>query len=374
MFWFFYDPLTMMALFIAYIVGYIALFVLATTIAPRVASKLSNKFSLYSSMALAMAIVLIGGFASIYLISLLVINIVGMPLEILASLVMFIVGINVITYFISPFMINIFYGAKPDPELQEIVNKVAHRAGLTNPPKAVVVNGPPNAFAYGNFLTGRYVAVTTGMLKLVDRSELEAVIGHELGHHKHRDAAILLLLGLVPSILYYLGIILIRLGLIGGMSRSERREGGGGLVLLLIGIASIILSFIMQILILAFSRLREYYADAHGAWVSGVKNMQRSLAKLHLYYSTYEEPREYIESSKLKTLFIYAFTQTVANPYIDYFDYSRRPRYRGVDIDRLIERIKREKVNPVKEVLSSHPPIPKRLAFLDKVVVENIRA
>ncbi len=375
MFLFWYDPLTLMAMFIAYIVGYIALFIIAGTIAPKVASRLSNRFTLYTSMFIAMAIVLIGGFASIYLISILVVEVAGLSPYLLGGLVLFIVLMNIITYIISPYMINLFYGAKPDSRLQEIVDSVARRAGL-KPPKAVVVEGPPNAFAYGNFLTGRYVAVSSSMLGLVNRSELEAVIGHELGHHKHRDTVILLLMGLIPSVLYYLGIILIRTGLIGGMTRSERREGGGGLVLMLIGIASIILSFIMQVLILTFSRLREYYADAHGALVAGAKNMQRALAKLHIYYHSYPEAREYIHNSKLKTLFIYALVNTVANPYYDYIPYhgNRSRRYHETNIDRVIEILKREKTNPALEVFSSHPPIPKRIRFLDKVVVEDIRA
>ena len=375
MFLFWYDPLTLMAMFIAYIVGYIALFIIAEAIAPKVASRLSNRFTLHTSMFIAMAIVLIGGFASIYLISTLIVEVAGLSPYLLEGLILFIVIMNIITYIISPYMINLFYGAKPDSRLQEIVDSVARRAGL-KPPKAVVVEGPPNAFAYGNFLTGRYVAVSSSMLGLVNRSELEAVIGHELGHHKHRDTVILLLMGLIPSVLYYLGIILIRTGLIGGMTRSERREGGGGPVLMLIGIASIILSFIMQILILTFSRLREYYADAHGALVAGAKNMQRALAKLHIYYHSYPEAREYIHNSKLKTLFIYALVNTVANPYYDYIPYhgNRSRRYHETNIDRVIEILKREKTNPALEVFSSHPPIPKRIRFLDKVVVEDIRA
>ena len=371
MLWF-YDPLTLTAMFIAYIVGYLALFFLAMLIAPRVASRLSNRFSLYTSMALAMFIVLVGGFASIYLISLLLVKLGGLSIGFLGGLILFILVMNVLTYILSPYMINLFYGARPDERLQEIVDNVARRAGI-KPPKAVIVNGPPNAFAYGNFLTGRYVAVTNSMLELVNTSELEAVIGHELGHHKHRDTVILLLMGLVPSILYYLGIILIRTGLLGGVARSERREGGGGgFVIILIGIASVILSFIMQILILAFSRLREYYADAHGALVAGARNMQRALAKIHLYYHSSPRALEFVHGSKLKTLFIYAFTEAVAEPFYRYSSYGRPRRPR--DIDDVVEALKHEKVNSVAEILSSHPPVPKRIRFLDRVVVENIRA
>uniref|UniRef100_A0A7C4DAU8 Protease HtpX homolog n=1 Tax=Staphylothermus marinus TaxID=2280 RepID=A0A7C4DAU8_STAMA len=361
------DPFTMMAMIIAYAAGFIALMFLASLIAPKVASRLSNRFSLNASMALAMLIIIIGGLSAIYIISLIIYNVIGAYIiDLLAGLIIFLLIMNIFMYLASPVFINLMYGARQDSSLQEIVNSVASRSGM-KPPKAVVVNGPPNAFAYGNFLTGRYVAVTTGMLKLVDRGELEAVIGHELGHHKHRDNAVMLLMGLFPSILYYMGIVLIRWGLITSVSRlsSRRNTGGGGLLLVLVGIVAVIFSFIMQILILAFSRLREYYADAHGARVSNPYSMQRSLAKLHLYYKSYETPRELVANSKLKTLFIYALTNTYANPYypVRYFESESVAK-----IDRQkIEEIKKEKINPVQEIFSSHPPIPKRLVFLDKI-------
>ncbi len=365
-FWYI-DPYTYIAMSLAYIVSYITLLAIAAKIAPHVASKFSSKFSLYGSMAISSAIVFIGGFAAIYLLAVILVNVFDITPGFIVTLVILILAMNIISYLISPFMINAFYGAKHDPEIQRIVDDVARKAGFRNPPKAVVVEGPPNAFAYGNFLSGKYVAITTGMLDIVNRGELEAVIGHELGHHKHRDNTILLLMGIIPSILYFLGVTLVRIGLFSGYS-SRRREGEGGLILLLIGVAAIVFSMIIQIIVLAFSRLREYYADAHGVWVAGPQNMQRSLAKIHLYYERYRDDKQVIDNSKLKTLFIYAFIDAVANPYISYHSmgYSK--------IDHVIDRLKRVKVNPITEILSTHPPIPKRLAFIEKVVVEHIRA
>jgi heat shock protein HtpX len=364
----FYDPLFMVSMFIAYIVGFIALNIIASFIAPSVARKLSGKLSFYSSMYIAASIVFLGGFISLYMIWY-VLEYLGYAVS-LIGLLIFVIILNIITYLMSPMLINVFYGARRDPELQRIVDDAARRAGL-KPPKAVIVEGPPNAFAYGNFLTGKYVAVTTGMLNIVSKDELLAVIGHELGHHKHRDNFIMLFMGIIPSLLYYLGLILIRYGIVGGYSRDERSSGNQGLLLLLIGIGAILLSLIIQIFILAFSRLREYYADAHGARIAGAKPMQRALAKLHLYYSNNEEAKNYIDTSKLKTLFIYALIDAIAHPFYHYGPYRRISYY---DIDEVIEELKRESVDPSREILSSHPPIPKRLRFLDRVVIENIRA
>ncbi len=363
-YWFLYDPFTMAALFIAYIVGFIAVTIIASRIAPKVASRISNRFGLYTSMTITGLAIIIGSLAAIYVIYYML-EAAGIIIG-LEALLFFIILMNLATWLLSPWMINLFYGAKRDEYLQRIVDRVAHRAGL-KPPRAVVVEGPPNAFAYGNILSGRYVAVTSGMLELASEEELEAVIGHELGHHKHRDNAVMLLFGIFPSIIYFLGIMLIRVGLWSGMYRlSGRRDsgGGGGLLLVLIGLFAVIVSIIVQVLVLAFSRLREYYADAHGAYVAGARNMQRALTKLYLYYESNHRVKPVVEHSKLRTLFIYALTDAVAEPLVPY---THGWRHWSGNIDHIIEKLKKQPVNPSAEIFMSHPPIPKRLRFLDRV-------
>ncbi|WP_448577663.1 zinc metalloprotease HtpX [Thermosphaera sp.] len=365
----FYDIGWFMAMILAYAVGFIALMLLAGLIAPKVARKLTNKFSLYTSMYLAGALAVFTGIAGLALIFTVVAEAAGLVVSTLfiAGLAVFILIINLLSYLFSPLMINLAYGAKPDAELQGIVNRVAEKAGFRKPPKAVVVRGPPNAFAYGNLLLGRYVAVSSEMLRITNREELEAVIGHELGHHKHRDNALMLFMGIFPSLIYYLGVMLIRAGILSGASRlsSRDRRGGGGVFFILVGIAAIVLSFVVQILVLAFSRLREYYADAHGAKVSSPRSMQRALAKLHLYYEYYERGYEQLSNSKLKALFIYALTESLANPFYHYI--PPPPRDFNIDVDQVIEELKKKEEGGFKEIMSTHPPIPKRLRFLDYV-------
>jgi heat shock protein HtpX len=263
-------------------------------------------------------------------------------------LIFFVVFMNLITYFASPFMINASYGARPDPRLQQIVDEVAARLGAPFKLKAVVVDGPPNAFAYGNFLTGRYVAVTSGMLSLTDRRELEAVIGHEIGHHLHRDNALMLLFGVLPSIVYYLGVTAVHLGL------SSSNNRGGSPALLAVGVAAVLVSFLIQLLVLAFSRLREYYADTAGAKAAGKEAMQFALAKIHKFYFSAPEARVAVQESKFRALFIYALVNAVANPFVTV---TRSE----------VEAIKRSGYSAFQEVFSTHPPIPKRLRFLDEL-------
>jgi heat shock protein HtpX len=353
-----WDPLTFAALTAIYIIGFIMLQYIATKVAPRVASKISSRLSLYTAMTLTAAAIVAGGLLAIYIIYSIAAS-YGVAFSVVWVLGIA-VTLSLLSYILSPYMINVAYRARESPELQRVVDEVASRAGM-KPPKAVLVEGPPNAFAYGNFLTGRYVAVSRSLYEMLPREELEAVIGHELGHHKHKDTIIIMLLGLIPSILYYMGFWLLRVGLWSGAYRGRDEEGNSGLVLAAIGAISVLLSFIMQVAVLAFSRLREYYADAHGAFVAGARNLQRALARLHLYYET--RGKEIIEKSSLKALFIYALTEAIASPF--YSPTGKEWMYVG-DIDAVVERLKRQPVNPAEEFFSDHPPIPKRLRFLDR--------
>ena len=328
-----FDPLYL----VLAILGYAIMFLLAGTVAPKVAGRVAGVFSLYTSMVLLLLLIVGLSAGIIYAI----ISFANITVNILA-LVIFVVLANLIIYFISPYMINISYRAKPSTELQEIVNRVASRLGV-KAPKAVVVSSPPNAFAYGNILTGKYVAVSDSLLNMLSRDEIEAVVGHEIGHHKHRDNLFMLFLGILPSVIFYLGYMLIH-----SASRNENR----GAQLAILGLAAVVVSFVIQVLVLAFSRLREYFADTEGVKATSKDSMQRSLAKIHFFYHRYPSASEVLAESKLKTLFIYALVNTIASPFVTRAD---------------IERLKREKVSPIEEFLSTHPPIPKRLAFIDSL-------
>ena len=331
---FFFDPIYMLLAML----GYALMLILASTIAPRVASRVSGKFSLFTSMLLLALLIILISAGTIYTI----LSFAGYYISIYA-LIVFLVAVNLLMYLVSPFIINLSYSAKRDEELQMVVNSVARRLNV-KPPKAVVVNSPPNAFAYGNILTGRYVAISDSLISMLDRDELEAVIGHEIGHHKHKDNLVMLLFGLLPSVIFYLGYALIHASF-----RDDRR----GMQLAAVGFAAVIISFLVQILVLAFSRLREYYADFEGTRVAGKDAMQRSLAKIHLFYHRYPRYMDVIADSKFRTLFIYAFVNAVAEP-----------------ITRMdIERLKNAKVSPIQEFLSTHPPISKRLRFIDSIGV-----
>lgn len=143
---------------------------------------------------------------------------------------------------------------KEEPELHRMVAELAEASHLPKPKVGVSQLSIPNAFAFGRTQRDGRVCVTRGILRLLSREELKAVLGHEMAHIKHRDMAIITLLSAVPLMLYWLAFSMMWGGALGG------RRGGGGYAAL-IGLGAFILYFITNLLVLYGSRIREYYAD-----------------------------------------------------------------------------------------------------------------
>lgn len=195
-----------------------------------------------------------------------------------------VIGLNLFQWLIGPYIIDAAYRVRPLnqgelPWLEESVRMLAEKSGFKNPPKIMVSEIPlPNAFAYGSPLTGPRVAVTRGLLNSLSVSEVEAVLGHELGHLKHRDVQIMMFLSVLPALVYWIAMSLYYSGAYSG----SRRDRGNGGVLLLIGMLGMMIYYVLTLLIMGFSRSREYYADYHGSTVSpgGPLSLASALVKI----------------------------------------------------------------------------------------------
>lgn len=261
-------------------------------------------------------------------------------------------------WLISPFIINIAYRTRPpsspyEEQLAREAERLARASGI-KPPKFVIADVDfPNAFAYGSPLMGSYVAVTRDLLRRLTREEIVAVIGHEVGHLKHRDVSWILALSIIPLAVYFIGRALIWSGILGGGGDNRR---GGTIYLVAIGAALIATSVLFRFLVAHFNRLREYYADAHSALVTGrPRDLQRALARLHLAYSSNERLIAEAQGNSMASMLF------IVTPLIEVnggFFY---------DIDAYVDRLKGLRTSALEEVFASHPPIPKRLRFLDRV-------
>lgn len=148
------------------------------------------------------------------------------------------------------------------PKLHEIVERLSTNNGLPKPKVAMVNSNVPNAFATGKSPKSSLVAVTTGLLELLDDDELEAVIGHELTHVRSRDVLVLTLASVFSTVAWYL----MQFGFYGGLQTRNRNSAGSGVIVLVVAVVTWVVSFLI---IRAISRYREYSADRGGAIMTG---------------------------------------------------------------------------------------------------------
>jgi heat shock protein HtpX len=148
------------------------------------------------------------------------------------------------------------------PRLHEIVERLSANNGIPKPKVAIVNSMVPNAFATGKSPKSSLVAVTSGILDLLDDDELEAVIGHELSHVRSRDVLVLTLASVFSMVAWYL----VQFGFFGGLQGRGRNASGGTAIVILVALITWVVSFLI---IRAISRYREYSADRNGAIMTG---------------------------------------------------------------------------------------------------------
>lgn len=280
-----------------------------------------------------------------------------------------VVSFNIVQWLIAPYLVGAIYRVremKPDenPHLHQAVANLSQKSGI-KPPKLMLAQIPlPNAFAYGSPISGSRVAVTQGLLSNLNEGEVEAVLGHELGHLKHRDVQVMMVVSFLPALCYYIGYSLMLSGMFGGNSR-ENNNGGGAVI----GIAFIAFSWILNLFTLQVSRLREYFADRHSVSVveNGADKLSSGLAKIVKASArtsraqTQQQLQQAKNFSGFRSLFIAdpssAQEDVVA---VNMFETNQR----------LVDEILARKVtfgDRVIEALSTHPNIVKRLRALQEI-------
>ncbi|MBW3538298.1 M48 family metalloprotease [Candidatus Parcubacteria bacterium] len=202
--------------------------------------------------------------------------------------VVFAVGYALFSYFASAKMALALSGAKPvtkaqAPKLYRTVENLAITAGLPMP-KVYVINDPaPNAFATGRDPQHAAVAATTGLLEMMDDSELEGVIAHELSHVGNYDIRVMSIVIALVTIVSLLADFFLRWSFFGG---SDDDEGGSsGAVFAVIGLVmALVAPLVATLLQLAVSRRREFLADASGVLLTRYPDgLARALAKIGGY-------------------------------------------------------------------------------------------
>jgi heat shock protein HtpX len=275
-----------------------------------------------------------------------------------------VVAFNIGQWLISPYIIDALYRTRElpeseDPKLHEIVENLSRKSGIKKPRLMLAQIPIPNAFAYGSPIAGNRVAVTSGLLKTLENDEVESVIGHELGHLKHRDVQIMMFVSLLPALLTYIGYSL----MLSTMYSGQKKESSSGAALLGIGLMAF--SWILNIFILYLSRLREYYADRHSTLIvdNGSQKLSTGLAKI---VNTTKNMRRIKKDtqhlSSFKALFI-------ADPDHVETDSMAISAMAAASDQKLVQEILSQKLTTmdrIVEIFSTHPNIIKRLKALQE--------
>jgi heat shock protein HtpX len=288
----------------------------------------------------------------------------------LFTLGLLVVGFNIVQWLFAPRLIDAIYKVREvskadSPKLYGTVEMVSKKSGLKMP-RVMLANIPmPNAFAYGSPIYGTRVAVTKGALDVLEEEEVEAVVGHELGHLRHGDVQIMMFASVLPALFYFIGYSMMMSAWFGG--GRNRQEGGA--VPVLIGMTSMAIYWILSLLVLGLSRLREYYADQHAVAVveDGPRKLSEALAKIVTVSANAK--RQHAKTamagvSSFRTLFIDDPDRAES----DATEIARTVRA-ATDQD-LVRSLVSKRVSTLDrllELLSSHPNMVKRLNALQRL-------
>jgi heat shock protein HtpX len=193
-------------------------------------------------------------------------------------------AMNFVSYWFSDKIVLAAYGAQPideasAPRLYAIVHRLATRAGVPMPRVYLIPSETPNAFATGRDPEHAVVAVTEGIMRILDEDELEGVLAHELSHVKNRDVLISTIAATLAGAITYLAHMAQWAAIFGG--RRDDDEGGSNpIAMIFLAVLAPIAAMLVQ---MAVSRSREFHADATGARVAGQPfGLMKALEKLQM--------------------------------------------------------------------------------------------
>jgi heat shock protein HtpX len=168
-----------------------------------------------------------------------------------------------------------------NPWLEFTVKELADKSGISMPKLAVVPDETPNAFVFGRTASSATLAVHEGLLRKLNEAEVKGVIGHELGHIKHKDYIIMTIVSALPLLAYLIARGTWEAARWAPASSKKKEESSIKAAFFAIAIISYVVYIISLLCVMRLSRLREHYADAYSAYVTGSpRNLESALTKI----------------------------------------------------------------------------------------------
>jgi len=259
-----------------------------------------------------------------------------------------------------------------NPWLEKTVKELADKSGLPMPKLAIVPNNTPNAFTFGRSTSSATLAVHDGLLRQLKEDEVKGVIAHELGHVKHKDYIVMTVLSALPLIAY----IIARVALMSGAFSSGGSGGRGskdnsGAVLILIGVISFVIYILTFLIVMRLSRLREHFADAYSAYVTGSpRELESALAKITYGLSLSPKPPEgarafYIEDPATAKQEVKEIMEKKDN-----YDLDHDGVLDERELELAMEKESKSTWHQINSLFSTHPPTFKRILLLREIEQE----
>ena len=269
-------------------------------------------------------------------------------------------GMVVLQWYIGPLIIKWTTNMSPMERknhewIMEYVESLCKKHRLKVPKMFVVNSAGPNAFVFGRTNSSANLCVTRGLLSKLNKEEVKGVLAHEVAHIKQNDMVIMVTVSAIPVLAFFVARFLLF-----APAGGEKRDLG---YLILVGVAAWAIYFITNLLILYFSRIREYYADRFAAVNHNPRDLAKALSKI-----TYGLSLEKKDSSgsAARSFFI-------ADPYTSHFEvahFSKEYSDMNITNDEVKKAMEWEKKNTfakISEIFRTHPLTWKRIRALHEM-------
>ena len=278
-------------------------------------------------------------------------------------------------YLIGPAIVRMstrlkYLNAEENPWLESTVKGLADKSGILIPRLATVPDNTPNAFVFGRTASDATLAVHEGLLKNLNEDEVKGVIGHELGHIKHKDYIIMTIISALPLIAYLVARSTWTVARFSGSSRKGE-ESEMRAALFAVGIISYIIYIISLLCVMRLSRLREHYADAYSAYITGSpRSLESALAKITYGLSLSPKPTSgarafYIEDPAMAKQEI----QTIMEKKEEY-DLNKDGVLDERELELAMEKEAKSTWTKINTWFATHPPTFKRILLLREIEEE----